>query len=256
MNILRRAIAFSLKVSMRRGRAAAGTVALLAAATACEAQVILPPATGTFNYDVSLNVGVPASHSFACGTVSITGVPLPVLSAAGSGCTSVLQAILTYSFEIVGATNVLVPFNVSSTAMLDANGSAQAGYSLSVAGQVIGIDNCYFGSLTSCGTKTTTTAMSLMSNQVYTVGMMTAASNFLGAGAASAVLDPMFSIDDLFALNHDFTFVFSPGIGNGPTVTVPEPQTSALMLVGLALGAALVGRRRRRESGFASRRQA
>ena len=224
---------------------------MLAAATAAGAQVILPPATGTFNYDVSLNGGVPASHSFACGTVSITGVPLPVLSAAGGGCTSVLQAILNYSFEIVGATNMLVPFSVSSTAMLNATGSAQAGYSLSVAGQVIGIDNCYFGSLASCGTKTTMTSMSLMSNQVYAVGMMTAVSNFLGAGSADAVLDPMFSM-----LNNDFTFAFSPGIGNGPTASVPEPATLALMLFGLGFGAAFVGLRRQRESGFALRGEA
>ncbi len=226
-------------------RMAACAVAVLCVTAAPCAHAVLPAATGTFNYDVSLNVGIPASHSFGCGTVSITGVPLPVLSAAGSGCTSVLQAILSYSFEIVGPTNTLVPFSVSSTAMLDANGSAQAGYSLSVAGQLVGIDNCYFGSLASCGTKTTTTAMSLMSNQIYTVLMMTATSNFLGAGAATAVLDPMLSIDPLFPLKNEFAFAFSPGIGNGQVATVPEPQTLALMLAGLVVfWRALVARQR------------
>jgi hypothetical protein len=85
-----------------------------------------PPASGTFNYDVSLTVSsFPASHSFACGSVSIDAAPLPTVSAIGSGgCTSVLQAIFGYYVEIVAPVNVLVPVSVASTATLSATGSA------------------------------------------------------------------------------------------------------------------------------------
>lgn len=234
--------------SLRLGRAALfGLAAVLGLAAQQSAWAVPPAAGGTFNYDVSLSVSsFPASHSFACGTVSIVAAALPTVSASGSGCTSVLQAIFTYYVEIVGPTNILVPVNVASTALLSANGAAQAGYSLSVAGQLVGIDNCYFASLASCGAKTTTTAMSLMSNQVYAVGMMADVSNFLGAGTGNAVVDPMFFFDDLFALKNDFAFEFSPGVGNGVVANpVPEPETLALMLVGLAAGSAVLKRRRR-----------
>lgn len=113
------------------------------------------------------------------------------------------------------------------------------------ASQLVGIDICYFASLASCGSKTSTTAMSLMSNQVYSVGMMTDVSNFFGAGTASATLDPMFTIDPMFELRNEFVFEFSLGVGNGPTVTaVPEPTTLALRLAGLAGGSAVLKRRR------------
>jgi hypothetical protein len=204
-----------------------------------------PAASGTFNYDVSLTVNnFPASHSFACGTVSIDAAPLPTVSAIGAGCTSVLQAIFGYYVEIVGPTNVLVPISVASTATLSATGAAQAGYSLGVGSQTIGIGNCYFAGLTACGTHTTSTSMMMMTNQLYAVGMMADVSNFLGAGSGSAVVDPQFFFDGDFG--PDYAFVFSPGVGNGVAVgVVPEPETLALMLAGLAAGSIAVRRRRR-----------
>jgi hypothetical protein len=78
-------------------------VLVAALAFAPATQAVPPPAAGTFNYDVSLRVTTfPASHSFACGTVSIDAAPLPTVSAMGSGCTSVLQGIFSYYVEIVG----------------------------------------------------------------------------------------------------------------------------------------------------------
>ena len=63
----------------------------------------LPGAVGTFNTNVSTNVFVfPASASFACGSASITAVPLPTLSVSGTNCPDVLQAILSYSVRING----------------------------------------------------------------------------------------------------------------------------------------------------------
>jgi hypothetical protein len=187
----------------------------------------------------------PASHSFACGSVSIEAAPLPTVSAIGSGgCTSVLQAIFGYYVEIVAPVNVLVPVSVASTATLSATGSAQAGYSLGVGTQTIGIANCYFASLASCGTHSTSTSMSMMTNQLYAVGMMADVSNFLGAGSGSAVVDPQFFFDGNFG--PDYFFAFSPGVGNGvATGAVREPESWALMLVGLAAGSIALRRRRR-----------
>jgi hypothetical protein len=204
-----------------------------------------PDASGAFNYDVSLTVtNFPASHSFACGTVSIDAAPLPTVSAVGSGgCTSVLQAIFNYYVEIVGPTNQLLPILVSSTTTLNATGSAQAGYSLGVGSQTIGIGNCYFASLAACGTHSTSTSMMMMTNQLYAVGMMADISNFLGAGSGSAVVDPQFFFDGDFGPS--YAFVFSPGVGNGVAVgVVPEPETLALMLAGLAAVSVAVRRRR------------
>jgi hypothetical protein len=231
-----------------RGRGACAATVVLAVAlgfAAPAAWAAPPPASGTFNYDVSLTVNTfPAGHSFACGTVSIDAAPLPTVSAIGSGgCTSVLQAIFGYYVEIVGPTNVLVPITVASTATLSANGLAQAGFSLGVGSQTIGIGNCYFASLTACGAHSTSTSMVMMTNQLYSVGMMADVSNFLGDGTGSAVVDPQFFFDGNFG--PDYTFVFSPGVGNGVTVgVVPEPETLALMLAGLAAGSIALRRRR------------
>ena len=211
------------------------------------AAAALPDAIGTFNTNVSSNVVVfPAGASFACGAASITASPLPALSVSGTDCPDVLQAILTYYFQIAGPAGTLVPISVASTHTLAATGSAQAGYSLSVAGQTIDIDNCYFARLAACGSHDSTTAMSLAANQIYGVTMMTAASNFLGAGAASAFLDPQFSFASNFANAAEYAFDFSPGIGNGHAVSpVPEPETLSMVLFGLA---AMAGWKRRRRN--------
>ena len=230
----------------RRSGGLIKALALVAAlaGTASSAWEAPPDATGTFNYDVSLTVtSFPAGHSFACGTVSIVAAPLPTVSATGNGgCTSVLQAIFGYYVEIVAPTNVLVPITVASSATLTATGAAQAGYSLGVAGQTLDVANCFSGSPASCGTRTISASMSLMSNQFYAVGMMADVSNFLGAGTGSAVVDPQFFFDGNFG--PEFAFVFSPGVGNGVVTSVPEPETLALMLAGLAAGSIAVRRRR------------
>lgn len=212
------------------------------------AAAALPGAVGTFNTNVSTNVFVfPASASFACGTASITAVPLPALTVSGADCPDVLQAILSYSVRINGPSNALIPVSVASFHSLAATAAAQAGYSLTVASQTIDIGNCYFASLTACGSHGLTTAMSLVANQLYGVTMMTAVSNFLGAGSGTAFLDPQFSFAAGFDNAAGYSFEFSTGIGNGNAITpVPEPEVLSMMLLGLAGLAFLQGRRSRR----------
>ena len=206
--------------------------------------VALPGATGTFNSNVSNNVFVfPASASFACGSAAIAASPLPALSASGSDCGDSLQAILTYYFQVNGPSGTTVPLAVASTNSLAASGAAQAGYSLTVAGQTIDIGNCYYGSLAACGSHDSLTTMTLTANQPYGVTMMTIVSNILGPGSGSAFLDPQFSFAPGFANAADYSFEFSPGIGNG-LAPVPEPEVLSLMILGLA-GAACWQRGRR-----------
>ena len=212
------------------------------------AAAALPGATGTFNTNVSTNVFVfPASASFACGSASITAGPLPTLSVSGTDCPDVLQAILSYTVRINGPSNSLIPVSVASFHSLAATAAAQAGYSLTVASQTIDIGNCYFASLAACGSHGLSTAMSLVANQLYGVTMMTAVSNFLGAGSGTAFLDPQFSFAAGFDNAGGYTFEFSPGIGNGTVTTpVPEPEVLSMLLVGMAGLAFLQKRRSRR----------
>lgn len=209
-------------------------LALFLCATWQPAAAALPGATGTFNTNVSNSFFVfPASASFACGTAAISATPLPALSVTGSDCSDGLQAILSYYFQIAGPAGTLVPISVASTHSLAANGSAQAGFSLTVANQTIDIGNCYFANLAACGVHDSVTTLSLMSNQIYGVTMMTAMANNLGPGAATAFLDPRFDFASGFAAA-GYAFEFSPGIGNGVGVAaVPEPESWLLLLAGL-----------------------
>lgn len=69
------------------------------------------------------------------------------------------------------------------------------------------------------------------------------------ASAASAYLDPILSIDPVFAAAHPgFSILFSPGIGNGPIVAVPEPSAALLVLAGLPLTVWWARRRVRAEA--------
>lgn len=84
-------------------------------------------------------------------------------------------------------------------------------------------------------------------NTVIDVRMVAIADSDIefGPSAASALIDPIFSIDPSFANAGLYSIITSDGIGNGGAGGVPEPSVWALMLVGFGtLGAAL--RRRRR----------
>jgi hypothetical protein len=61
----------------------------------------------------------------------------------------------------------------------------------------------------------------------------------------TVMLDPMITIDPIFLLdNPGYSLIVSPGIGNGPTNPVPEPESYAMLLAGLGLLGFLARRRK------------
>jgi hypothetical protein len=212
--------------------------------------LVLPDAGGALNYDgVSHSfTGSSASASFGCGSLSVSGAPLPALSATAADCSEDGQAIFFYSFAVVGP-SASVPVIISSTATLSATDSYQAGYSLGITGETLHVANCLhvFGYDGGCGAHSFTDLRSFEANTIYSVGMMTIVSGFLGPGSGSAVLDPFFAVDPNFANAGDYSFVFSAGIGNGPLADGPNvPEPTSLLLLGTGLAA--VGARYRRRS--------
>ena len=216
-------------------RAVGMSLVACAAMTGQEAGAVLPGATGTFNHDFSQNVSVfPASLTFGCGSLVITTGDTPSAKAIAADCTNAAQSILSYSFEIFGPANSALPLFVASSTSLDADGQAVAGATLSINGQVLAGGNCYVSLRADCGTHYALTPMVFSANQLYTVTLNVIAHNLFGPGRAYAFMDPTFSFDPSFANAADYRLEFSPGVGNGVSPSfVPEPQTYALVLLGL-----------------------
>ncbi len=98
---------------------------------------------------------------------------------------------------------------------------------------------------------TETGVYQLQTDVVYSVGLQDLISLGVqapgGAASISGSVDPTFHVAAGVTDPGDYSFVFSPGIGNGPAGGVPEPAAWAELLVGLfGLGSAL---RLRKPSG-------
>jgi hypothetical protein len=107
-----------------------------------------------------------------------------------------------------------VDTSLSITGPLIPNGPTVVLYSLDQNGEISGYYSSEFNVLTSTA---------------YTLSMNADASIFDTVGQASAMIDPMLSLDPSLAA--DYQLIFSPGIGNGVSA-VPEPSTWAMMILG------------------------
>jgi len=231
----------------QRTRSLAGIGALLILLcpwNVASAQSALPAASGALHYPDGGQsfVGANAAASFGCGSLTVSGGPSPTLISSSANCADVAQAILIYSFSIVGPASVTpIPVAIASSAMLDATASYQAGYSLRVGFEDLHGGNCLRGwSEDACGTHGFLDLRSFEANATYGVVMMVITSGFLGGGAGYALLDPIFTIDPTYA--GAYSLRLSEGVMNGMPSPVPEPETMLLMASGLLVVAA---RRRR-----------
>lgn len=89
---------------------------------------------------------------------------------------------------------------------------------------------------------TDTNTYDFQTNTIYYVGLANGIFALSASSSASAYTDPTFQIAPGTPNAGSYSFIYSPGVGNGVS-GVPEPSTWAMMLCGL-VGLGLAGYRR------------
>jgi hypothetical protein len=178
-------------------------------------------------------------------------------SAIDGGSTSA-QAILGYSFEVLGPSNVTVPLSIIGSADTAAGGMLGTSSWATSALQVKNSSNVSLAYFTLCSGLTGggclplahanwSASFGVTANTISKVGMEAQGGAHGGvvAGTFSATVDPIITIDPLFlALNPGYSLVFSANISQ----PVPESGTAAMFALGLT-GLAFARTRRRAEVG-------
>jgi len=240
------------------------TVGVLLAVGA-HADPTLPPLTFSLQaQSARLDLAGTASSGpyFATGGGGLTG---PFVSIHGEGLTSRVSieneasAQALWSFEIVGPAGVDVPILITGL-----YSAAQTNSAAASGGVALGLDRfrlayamtfrCVFGDDSGCDSSRGGRAQPFVLHESVVSSLPTfiliATGGTLGRsfgspGSFSAFIDPLISIDPAFGRASEFTVSVSAG-AEGGVAPVPEPQTYALMLAGLAATAALARRRARR----------
>jgi hypothetical protein len=160
------------------------------------------------------------------------------------------RATLTYSFEVVGPEDILIPLKalvVASSVVDNTGNDAYGQYIISVSapqGAGFGISNGG-GSYGGTDSYNGSVDFSVMANQINTVTLFASGYvNGTSSGHVDIYADPVFS----FAEPVDgYSLSFSNGVGNSVVTDslagVPEPASWALMIAGFGLAGAALRRR-------------
>jgi hypothetical protein len=205
---------------------------------------------------------VSAGAFFAEGGTSPSG---PAVEVHGVGLVSNVSAdneasaAALWAFQITGPVNVAVPvvihglYNASFDNAFGVNGGLAMGVDRFRLDQVFSF-RCSGGNPSGCddpsGIHSSFTLNTMALSGFETFLQITVGGSLFGAspttlGTFSGGIDPIISIDPSFARASEFTLWVSPD-AYGSVTAVPEPETYASLLAGLAVVAAVARRRRRR----------
>jgi hypothetical protein len=236
----------------------AALVASLAAVSMANASVIavLPAATSSTTCSVTPGAGAilgagscSQTSSFGHADLTLTQLPFAGLSAHATVTGGAIQgaganAVLDYRFEVVGGNpGDIVPLLISTNLFSDNSGGATgSGFAriliTTALAHEIGVTVCSAGYVFPCSESRFSGSFGVMAtsgflNEVYMDAYASVSSNFVSGAQATAMVDPMISIDPAFAGANGYSIVLSPGIGNA-TSAVPLPGSQNLLVGGLA----------------------
>jgi hypothetical protein len=239
-----------LAVALTFAAVTTGATALPAASVSGDLFFNLSPPAPPAVHLVAFDSATLSQPSFGSLALAVAATPSPRITAhaeIGPSATGVLfgraAAVVNYAFEIAGPAGLVpVLIGVAGSAIGTAGPGASfvvqsrwdlldSNTTVSLAGDAISSGQIS-GSFSQGLDRTV--GLTLVANHTYTVFMLAdaeAAATAVGSHAiADAFIDPLF----LFAPGFDasaYAFHFSDGIGN--VSAIPEPETVALLLVGL-----------------------
>ncbi len=198
---------------------------------------------------------------FASGSLDAAG---PRVAVHGEGLSSVVNAENEASAQALWAFWIAGPAGVDVPILITGLYGAEQNNALSVTGGLaLGVDRfrltyvmsfrCIDGDASGCDSSRgdqpqdfvlheTASSDVLTFMQIATGGSLRKRGTG-GFGSFSAFIDPLVSIDPAFSRAGEFTLYVSPGAG-GFVAAVPEPQTYALLLAGMAVVVSIARRRR------------
>ncbi len=210
------------------------------------------------------NPGIASSGTFfASGFPSASG---PVLSVHGAGpesntsANNEASASAVWAFHLSGPANVIVPivitglYSASFTDALGVSGGVALGEDRFRLARIFSFRCTYLDSSgcdSSQGNRSQNFTLDANARSGVTNFILTSVGGSLFGtptghfGEFSAMIDPIISIDPSFARAGEFTLSFSPDAYTA-VAAVPEPETYALLLAGLAVVGTVARRRRRR----------
>jgi hypothetical protein len=191
-----------------------------------------------------------------------TGPGGPSLSADAGGYGEAADS-LTWSYEVSGPSNQVLPMVISGVIDTDMSDPNTLGYAIaSISGSHDGgnavyaeacqgaFEDCYGATTYATGDVPFSIDFEVVSNTAQTVTIEAAGETFPGLGYSFASVDPLISISPSFGSTAGYELVLGPGTddpGHGvPITALPEPAAWSLMSLGAVItGAALRVRPRR-----------